>query len=80
MYFCCKHERQVNFDILIIEMFVKKVLDVFNVFNNVSYTLSSVYYPTTCLIITECINVIGALEKYINDNELKLTIKAMKTI
>lgn len=56
-----------------------KILDVLKIFNDATYTLSDVYYPTSHLYIKECVNVAGLFEQHMMDNELQLTIHAMKS-
>ena len=56
----------------------KKILDILKFFNDPTYTLSSVYYPTTYLFLVECINFVGVFDEYENDVELQHTIVTMK--
>ena len=56
-----------------------KILDCLKVFNDATYTLSGVYYPTTHLFIIECVNIAGVFEEYEDDEQLGATIKAMKS-
>ena len=56
----------------------QKILDVLKVFNDATYTLSGVYYPTTHLILVEFINIVGIFDECENDVQLQHTILAMK--
>ena len=57
----------------------QRILDCLKVFNDATYTLSGVYYPTTHLFIIECVNIAGVFEEYEDDEQLGATIKAMKS-
>ena len=49
------------------------------VFNNTTYNLSGVYYPTTHLFLTECLNIVDIFQENEGDNQLGPTIIAMRT-
>ena len=57
----------------------QRILDCLKVFNDATYTLSGVYYPTTHLFIIECVNIAGIFEEYEDDEQLGATIKTMKS-
>ena len=57
----------------------KRILDLLKVFNNATYTLSGVYYPTTHLFLTECLNIVDIFQENEGDNQLGPTIIAMRT-
>lgn len=42
------------------------------------HTLSSVYYPAAYIFLVVCFNNISTLKEYENDNNLNITIMAMK--
>ena len=54
-----------------------KILEILSVFNDATYTLSGVYYPTTHLFLTEACNIVGCLNEAKNDDFLKQPIREM---
>ena len=49
---------------------MQKYFRCLNFFNDSTYILSCVYYPTTHLFLLECINIVGVI--YENENGLGL--------
>ena len=56
----------------------QKILDLLKVFNDATYTLSGVYYPTSHLLLIECINIVGAMQENETDLILSESILIMK--
>ena len=56
----------------------QKNLDFLKVFNDATYTLSGVYYPTSHLLLIECINIVGAMQENETDLVLQESILLMK--
>ena len=56
-----------------------KILNVLRNFNNATYTLSGVYYPTSHLFLNEAVNIIGALQEAEQDILLQEAVSLMKT-
>ena len=54
------------------------LLDLLKVFNDATYTLSGVYYPTAHLFINECINISAVMQEHEHDDFLYQTIIDMK--
>jgi hypothetical protein len=55
-----------------------QVLEVLKVFNDATYTLSGVYYPTSHLFLIECLNIVGVMQENENNELLHDCISSMK--
>ena len=57
-----------------------KICQLLKIFNNVTNTLSGVYYHTTNLFIIEALSIIGAFDECMSqESELKPCIEIMKS-
>lgn len=53
-------------------------LEILNIFNGATYTLSDIYHLTTQIFLIIHINIIGTLEEYQHDHDFNMNIMAMK--
>ena len=55
----------------------EKILRLLETFNNATYNLSGVYYPTAHLLVMDCVNISCVFDEYVQDRELSPCVLSM---